>query len=40
VVIDRDNAAKWRPTTLAGVTDAMLDAIFAPLIDGEWRPLP
>ncbi len=40
VVIDKDNAPKWRPATLTGVTDAMLDDIFAPLIDGEWRPLP
>ncbi len=40
VVIDKDNAPKWRPATLDQVTDAMLNDIFAPLIDGEWRPLP
>lgn len=31
VIIDKDNAPKWSPATLEGVTDAMLDEIFAPL---------
>ncbi len=40
VIIDKDNAPRWDPATLEGVTPAMLDAIFAPLpADEEWRPL-
>jgi enoyl-CoA hydratase len=40
VIIDKDNAPKWAPPSLEGVTDAMLDAIFAPLPAGEeWTPL-
>jgi enoyl-CoA hydratase len=40
VIVDKDNAPKWSPDTLAGVTDAMLDEIFAPLPpDQEWTPL-
>ena len=33
-IIEKDNAPKWRPADLAGVTDADADAYFAPL-DGE-----
>src|SRR6185436_10724382 len=41
VIVDKDNAPKWSPDTLEGVTEAMLDAIFAPLPDDqEWSPLP
>jgi enoyl-CoA hydratase len=41
VIVDKDNAPIWRPADLAGVTDAMLDAVFAPLPpDQEWSPLP
>ncbi|HEY5070783.1 MAG TPA: enoyl-CoA hydratase/isomerase family protein [Caulobacteraceae bacterium] len=41
VILDKDNAPAWRPDTLAGVTEAMLDAVFAPLpADQEWSPLP
>jgi enoyl-CoA hydratase len=41
VIIDKDNAPRWEPSTLEGVTDAMLDAVFAPLpADQEWSPLP
>ena len=41
VVVDKDNAPKWRPPRLDGVTDAMLDEIFAPLpASEEWTPLP
>lgn len=41
VIIDKDNAPKWSPAAPAGVTDAQLDAIFAPLpSDEEWSPLP
>jgi len=40
VIVDKDNAPKWDPPTLAGVTDAALDAIFAPLPAGqEWTPV-
>jgi enoyl-CoA hydratase len=41
VIVDKDNAPRWDPPTLEGVTDAMLDAIFAPLPSAEeWTPLP
>ena len=41
VIVEKDNAPKWNPPTLAGVTEATLDAIFAPLpSDEEWSPLP
>ncbi|HVY86509.1 MAG TPA: enoyl-CoA hydratase/isomerase family protein [Caulobacterales bacterium] len=41
LIIDKDNAPKWDPPTLAGVTSAMLDEIFAPLpAADEWSPLP
>ncbi len=40
VIVDKDNAPKWAPATLEGVTDAMLDDVFAPLpADQEWTPL-
>ncbi|MFN4297053.1 MAG: enoyl-CoA hydratase/isomerase family protein [Brevundimonas sp.] len=40
VIVDKDNAPKWSPADLAGVTDANLDALFAPLpADEEWTPL-
>ena len=40
VIIDKDNAPKWDPATPEGVTDDLLDAIFAPLPpEEEWRPL-
>jgi enoyl-CoA hydratase len=40
VIVDKDNAPKWNPATPEGVTDAMLDAIFAPLpANEEWSPL-
>jgi enoyl-CoA hydratase len=41
VIIDKDHAPKWSPDTLAGVSDDLLDTIFAPLpADQEWTPLP
>jgi enoyl-CoA hydratase len=41
VIVDKDNAPRWQPATLEGVTRAMLDEIFAPLpADEEWTPLP
>jgi enoyl-CoA hydratase len=40
VIVDKDNAPKWAPAELAGVSDADLDALFAPLPAGEgWEPL-
>lgn len=41
LIVEKDNAPKWDPPTLAGVTEAMLNEIFAalPLAD-EWSPLP
>ncbi|MDB5420162.1 MAG: enoyl-CoA hydratase [Brevundimonas sp.] len=40
VVVDKDNAPKWSPAGLEGVTEADLDALFAPLpADQEWSPL-
>jgi enoyl-CoA hydratase len=41
VIVEKDNAPRWDPPTLGGVTEAMLDAIFAPLPSAEeWSPLP
>ena len=41
VIVEKDNAPKWNPPTLEGVSDAMLDSIFAPLPSAmEWTPLP
>ncbi len=41
VLVDKDNAPRWDPADLDGVTDAMLDELFAPLPPGEeWTPLP
>ncbi len=41
VIVDKDNAPRWDPPTLEGVTEAMLDGIFAPLPSAEeWTPLP
>ena len=40
VIVDKDNAPRWNPATPEGVTEAALDAIFAPLPpDEEWKPL-
>lgn len=35
VIVDKDNAPKWSPATLDGVTDADLNALFASLPDDE-----
>ncbi|MDB5467591.1 MAG: enoyl-CoA hydratase/isomerase family protein [Phenylobacterium sp.] len=41
VIVEKDNLPRWDPATLEGVTEQMLDAIFAPLPSGEaWTPLP
>jgi enoyl-CoA hydratase len=40
VIVEKDKAPKWNPATLQGVSEAMLDAIFAALpADQEWSPL-
>ena len=40
VIVDKDNAPRWDPATPEGVTDAMIDSIFAPLpAQEEWKPL-
>jgi enoyl-CoA hydratase len=40
VIVDKDNAPKWNPARPEGVTDALLDEIFAPLpAEDEWKPL-
>ncbi|MFN3619632.1 enoyl-CoA hydratase/isomerase family protein [Sphingorhabdus sp.] len=40
VIIDKDNAPQWNPATPEGVTDDLIDAIFAPLpAHEEWKPL-
>jgi enoyl-CoA hydratase len=41
VIVDKDNAPRWNPASLDGVTEPMLGAIFAPLpVDEEWHALP
>ena len=41
VIVEKDNAPKWDPATVSGVTEPMLDEIFAPLPSAqEWSPLP
>ncbi|AQR61847.1 enoyl-CoA hydratase [Brevundimonas sp. LM2] len=40
VIVDKDNAPRWSPATLDTVDDAAVEALFAPLPDGEdWTPL-
>lgn len=40
VIVDKDNAPKWNPATAEDVSDALIDAIFAPLpAEEEWKPL-
>lgn len=40
VVIDKDNKPAWNPATLEGVTETLVDSIFAPMPPGqEWSPL-
>ena len=39
VLVDKDNAPRWKPATPEGVTDHMIDRIFAPLdAESEWSP--
>jgi enoyl-CoA hydratase len=40
LIVEKDNKPVWNPSTLAGVTDALLDEIFSPLPPAEeWAPL-
>ena len=39
LIVDKDNAPRWEPATVEGVSDHMIDRIFAPLPDDEaWTP--
>ena len=39
LIVDKDNAPRWEPATVDGVSDYMVDRIFAPLPDDEaWTP--
>jgi enoyl-CoA hydratase len=41
LLIHKHNEPKWDPATPGGVTDAMLDSLFAPLpSDQQWTPFP
>ncbi len=41
VIVDKTGDPRWNPASPEEVTDDLLDAIFAPLPDGEeWAPLP
>ena len=41
LLIDKDNAPQWDPATPEGLTDEMLDVLFAPLPPSEaWTPFP
>ncbi len=40
VLVDKDNKARWQPANPDGVSDAMLDDLFAPLpVDECWSPI-
>ncbi len=40
VIIDKDNEPRWNPAKPEGVTEDLLDSIFAPLpLHDEWTPL-
>ena len=39
LIVDKDNAPRWDPSTPEGVTEHMIDTIFAPLDpDAAWEP--
>jgi len=41
LLIDKDNSPQWDPPTPEGVSDEMLDVLFAPLPPSEqWNPFP
>jgi enoyl-CoA hydratase len=40
LLVDKDNRPRWEPPTPQGVTDHLIDTIFAPMREGEeWTPL-
>lgn len=40
LLIDKDNRPRWEPSTPEGVTEHLIDTIFAPMPEGEeWSPL-
>lgn len=40
VIIDKDNAPNWQPADISGVSDELVEALFAPLAENEkWTPL-
>ncbi|MDT9013432.1 enoyl-CoA hydratase/isomerase family protein [Novosphingobium sp. APW14] len=40
VIVDKDNSPRWNPATPEGVSNELIDSIFAPLsADEEWKPL-
>ena len=40
LLVDKDNAPRWTPPTPEGVTDGLLDTIFAPLPEADaWTPI-
>jgi enoyl-CoA hydratase len=40
LLVDKDNRPRWNPPSPEGVTDHMIDTIFAPMPQGEeWTPL-
>ena len=40
VLVDKDHAPQWNPATPEGVTEELLDTLFAPLpVEQEWQPL-
>jgi enoyl-CoA hydratase len=40
VIVDKDNAPKWDPATPEGVSEDLINSIFAPLpANEEWQPL-
>jgi enoyl-CoA hydratase len=39
LIVDKDNAPRWQPSTLDGVSDHVIEQIFAPLPDSDaWNP--
>jgi enoyl-CoA hydratase len=41
LIVDKDNQPRWDPPSLEAASEAMIDAIFAPLPSNlEWSPLP
>jgi enoyl-CoA hydratase len=41
VIVEKDNQPRWNPPSLEGMSEALLDEIFAPLPAAEeWTPLP